>query len=148
MPKVAAIAFKMMPDVVIHPKEAQEVAEIVNIANSWNIPVTPRGGGSWGFGGAVPSKGGVLLDMTSMDKIIGLDTERGVVRVQPGVVWLRLDEWLRRRLLHSVLPVVRPWRDDRRMDKHRWRGRRKLQIRSCKGQRAFSADCPAERTDS
>lgn len=35
--------------------------------------------------------------MTSMDRVIGLDVERGIVRVQPGVVWLRLDEWLRRR---------------------------------------------------
>ena len=97
MPKVAGLAFKMMPDVVIHPKEAEEVADVVRVANSWNLPVTPRGGGSWGFGGAVPSKGGVLLDMTSMDRIIGIDVERGIVRVQPGVVWLRLDEWLRRK---------------------------------------------------
>jgi len=97
MPKVAALAFKMMPDAVIRPKEAEEVAEVIQIANSWDIPVTPRGGGSWGFGGAVPNNGGVLLDMTSMDKIISLDAERGIVRVQPGVVWLRLDEWLRRR---------------------------------------------------
>ncbi|MDH4122629.1 MAG: FAD-binding oxidoreductase [Thermoplasmata archaeon] len=97
MPKVAALALKMMPDVVIHPKEAEEVSEVVRIANGWNMPVTPRGGASWGFGGAVPNKGGALLDMTSMDRIIGLDVERGIVRVQPGVVWLRLDEWLNRR---------------------------------------------------
>jgi glycolate oxidase len=97
MPKVAALALKMMPDMVIHPKEAEEVAEVIRVANSWNLPVTPRGGGSWGFGGAVPNNGGVLLDMTSMDRIIGLDVDRGIVRVQPGVVWLRLDEWLRRR---------------------------------------------------
>jgi len=97
MPKVAALAFKMMPDAVIHPKEAEEVAEVVGIANSWDIPVTPRGGGSWGFGGAVPNNGGVLLDMTSMDAIISFDPEKGIVRVQPGVVWLRLDEWLKRR---------------------------------------------------
>lgn len=97
MPKVAGLAFKMLPDVVIHPKEAEEVAEVVVIARSWGMPVTPRGGASWGFGGSVPNKGGVMLDMTSMDRIIGLDVERGIVRVQPGVVWLRLDEWLRRR---------------------------------------------------
>jgi len=97
LPKVAGVAFKIIPDMVIHPKEAEEVAEVVKIANSWNLPVTPRGGASWGFGGAVPNKGGVLLDMTSMNRIIGLDTERGIVRVQPGVVWLRLDEWLNRR---------------------------------------------------
>jgi glycolate oxidase len=97
MPKAAALAFKMMPDMVIHPKEAEEVAEIVKTATSWGIPITPRGGASWGFGGAVPNKGGIMLDMTSMDRIVGLDSERGIVRVQPGVVWLRLDEWLRRK---------------------------------------------------
>lgn len=97
MPKVACLAFKMMPDVVVRPKEPEEVAEIVRIANSWGWPVTPRGAASWGFGGAVPNKGGVTVDLASMDRIIGLDVERGIVRVQPGVVWLRLDEWLNRR---------------------------------------------------
>lgn len=51
MPKVAGLAFKMMPDVVIHPKETEEVAEIVRIANSWNMPVTPRGGIAGGSAG-------------------------------------------------------------------------------------------------
>jgi len=97
LPKLGAMAFKLMPDVVLHPKEPEDVAEVVMAANSWNLPVTPRGGASWGFGGAVPNRGGILLDMTSMNRIIGLDAERGIVRVQPGVVWSKLDEWLRRR---------------------------------------------------
>lgn len=97
LPKLAALAFKLMPDVVIQPKEAEEVADIIGVANSWDMPVTPRGGASWGFGGCIPNRGGVMLDMSSMDRIVGLDVERGIVRVQPGVVWSRLDEWLGRK---------------------------------------------------
>jgi len=97
LPKLGVLAFKLMPDVVVHPKEPEEVAEIVRVANSWDLPITPRGGASWGFGGAVPNKGGVLIDMTSMNRILHLDEEKGIVRVQPGVVWNMLDEWIQRK---------------------------------------------------
>ncbi|HDP96647.1 MAG TPA: FAD-binding oxidoreductase [Euryarchaeota archaeon] len=97
LPKLGAVAFKMMPEAVLHPKETEEVADIVRAAESWNLPITPRGGASWGFGGAVPNKGGLVLDMASMNRIIGLDVDRGIIRVQPGVVWKNLDDWLQRR---------------------------------------------------
>jgi glycolate oxidase len=50
-----------VPEIVVKPKSAEEVAEILKLANAKNIPVTPRGGGTGLSGGCVPVFGGVLL---------------------------------------------------------------------------------------
>jgi len=57
-------------DYVVMPKTAEEVQKIVKIANKEKIPITPMGGGFTVSALTVPVKGGILLDMKRMDKII------------------------------------------------------------------------------
>jgi glycolate oxidase len=85
-----------MPDAVVRPKVTEQVSALLKLVNEKNIPVTPRGAGSNMAGGAVPIKGGLVLDMSSMDKILEIDLNNHCVVVQPGVVLAVLNEELRK----------------------------------------------------
>jgi glycolate oxidase len=77
---------RAMPDVVIKPGSAQEVSEILKLANERRIPVYPRGAASGLTGGAVPVHGGIALDMTRMNRIIEIDEANLTATVEPGVI--------------------------------------------------------------
>src|SRR5512135_3152801 len=62
-------------DYVVRPKSTEEVAEIVRIAGKHNVPIVARGSASGLTGGSVPVKGGIVLDMTGMNRILELEIE-------------------------------------------------------------------------
>ena len=80
------------PDYIVHPGSAEEVAEILLIANKYHIPVVPWGGGSGTQGGALPLFGGILIDTKRMDKIIEIDEKSLTVTAQAGINGQQL-EW-------------------------------------------------------
>ena len=84
-----------MPEVVVLPKTAREIAEVVKLANRELIPITPRAAGSGLSGGAVPIYGGILLSVERMNTIIEVDDKNLMAVVEPGVVTNKLDEALR-----------------------------------------------------
>ena len=75
-----------LPDVVVHPATAAEIAAIVKLANAELIPVFPRGAGSGFSGGSLPTKGGIVLTTERMDRILQIDEENLIAVVEPGVV--------------------------------------------------------------
>ena len=75
-----------MPDLAVQPRSTEEVAAVVKICYDNNIPVTPRGAGTGLAGGAVPLCGGVLIDLTKMNKIKSYDLENFVVEIEAGVL--------------------------------------------------------------
>jgi glycolate oxidase len=84
-----------IPDIIIRPKDAHEISEVLKIANEENTPVVPRGGGICEFGGSKPiGNGGIVLDMKRMDNIIHLDEENLIVTVEAGISWGKLNEYL------------------------------------------------------
>jgi glycolate oxidase len=84
-----------VPDIVIRPKDAQEISEILKIANEENIPVVPRGGGDGELGGAKPiGDGGIVLDMKRMNKVINLDQDNLIATVEAGISWGKLNDYL------------------------------------------------------
>ncbi|MDU4960457.1 MAG: FAD-binding oxidoreductase [Sporomusaceae bacterium] len=66
---------RQSPAVVVYPADAAETAAIVRLANRWRLPVTPRGGGTGLAGGAVPYPGGILIDLSRLNRIIHIDTK-------------------------------------------------------------------------
>ena len=58
-----------LPDVVIKPRTASEISQVLKICNQHNIPVTPRGAGTGLSGGALPHLGGVLLSIERLNTI-------------------------------------------------------------------------------
>ncbi len=81
-----ATQMEFLPDAVVHPATAQEVAAIMRLANSAGFPVFPRGAGSGFSGGALPKTGGIVLVTTRMNRILRIDTENLIAEVEPGVV--------------------------------------------------------------
>jgi glycolate oxidase subunit GlcD len=79
---------------VVRPKSAEEVSEIVKLASAERIAIVPRGAASGLTGGAVPVRGGIVLDMTGMDRILELDLENLQVVVEPGIVHKKLNDEL------------------------------------------------------
>jgi glycolate oxidase len=93
--EVAGAEYAHMPEVVVKPDGADEIAEILRLANRERIPVTPRGAGSGLSCGAVPVYGGILLSLERMDRILEIDIENMTVTVEPGLVTNEINEAVR-----------------------------------------------------
>jgi Fe-S oxidoreductase/FAD/FMN-containing dehydrogenase len=97
LPSLALMLFKTTPDVIIKPKTTKDVLDVIKLAWSRDIPITPRGAATYGFGGALVTKGGIVLDIRSLDKVHNLDSEGNIVTIQPGITWLKLKRYLESR---------------------------------------------------
>jgi glycolate oxidase subunit GlcD len=86
--------FTHRPEVVIRPKTTEAVSGILRLANQKRIPVTPRGAGTSASGGPLPVMGGILLDMSAMDRILNIDIDNQMVMVESGVICDFLNERL------------------------------------------------------
>ncbi len=75
-----------LPAAVIFVKNTQEVSTVLEAANYFKIPVTPRGAGTSLAGGTIVAPGGVVLSLTQMNKILEIDEENLTATVQPGVI--------------------------------------------------------------
>ena len=84
--------YARMPEVVVIPKTAEEIAEIVKIANKKLIPITPRGAGSGLSGGSIPVFGGIVISLEKMNKILEIDYNNMMMVLEPGVVTNDINE--------------------------------------------------------
>ena len=84
-----------MPEVVVQPATTLEVSRIMAYCNEHLLPVTPRGAGTGLSGGALPVKGGVVLDMKRFDKVLHVDKRNFQVTTEPGVITQVLQELLK-----------------------------------------------------
>ncbi|MGD2201138.1 MAG: FAD-binding oxidoreductase [Candidatus Bathyarchaeota archaeon] len=94
LPSEISLIFKTVPDVVVKPKRTEEVSEIVKYAYSKRIPIVPRAASSWGYGGTIPTNGGIVIELTEIKGILGLDEENMTVTVETGLRWGKLLEYL------------------------------------------------------
>ncbi|MBI4966401.1 MAG: FAD-binding protein [Desulfomonile tiedjei] len=81
-----------LPEIVLFPVTTEEVSAIMKVAYREDVPVTPRGGGSNLAGESIPIRGGIVVCLTKMDKILAIDTGSLTATVQPGVVNLDLQK--------------------------------------------------------
>ena len=80
------------PDAVIFPRDEEDISKILKYCNENKIIITPRGAGSGFTGGALPSRGGIVLALEKhMNKILEIDIENMVAVVQPGVINMDLQ---------------------------------------------------------
>lgn len=83
--EVTDVRYHHMPEVVVLPETAEQVAEILKIANRELIPVVPRGAGTGLACGAVPLQGGIVLSLERMNQILEINDECMYMVVEPGV---------------------------------------------------------------
>ncbi|HMM19309.1 MAG TPA: FAD-linked oxidase C-terminal domain-containing protein [Selenomonadales bacterium] len=74
-----------IPEVVVFPKTAEEIAAIVRLANRELIPVVPRGAGTGYACSAVAFQGGIVLTTERMDQILEIDEQNLIMVAEPGV---------------------------------------------------------------
>jgi len=84
-----------LAEIVVKPKTAEEISEIMKLASQYVIPVTPRGAGSGLSAGAVPVFGGIVLSVERMNQILEIDKENMVAVVEPGVVTNEINETIK-----------------------------------------------------
>ena len=75
---------KSVPDAVVFPESTREVADVVKLANEYEMPVVARGAGTSLAGGCLPIGGGVVVMLTRMKKIVNVD-----LRNRMAVWWRR-----------------------------------------------------------
>jgi glycolate oxidase len=82
------------PDAVVFVHSTEEVAGVVKACNAHGVPFVPRGGGTNLSGGTIPSRGGVVVEMIRMNRLLEVDTANLRARVQPGMFNLDLGSAL------------------------------------------------------
>ncbi|MFC1988751.1 FAD-binding and (Fe-S)-binding domain-containing protein [Chloroflexota bacterium] len=83
-----------IPDAVVQPILEQELVDLTKWAAERDIPLTPRGRATSGYGGVLPVKQGLVVDFYRMKSVIAIDTAKMTATVQPGIVWEKLDREL------------------------------------------------------
>jgi glycolate oxidase len=73
-------------DFVVMPADAKQVAAVAGLCNMHRIPLVVRGAGTGYTGGAVPTRGGVLLSMERLDRILEIDETNLLAVVEPNVI--------------------------------------------------------------
>jgi glycolate oxidase len=81
-----AVKEKFPPEAVALPRTANEISQILRLANERRFPVTARGGGVGYTGGAVPIEGGIVIGTDRMNRIKQINAEDLYVIAEPGVV--------------------------------------------------------------
>ena len=89
-PRLKAELEHVTAQAVVTPRSQDEVKTILAAAFKYGIPVTPRGAGTGNYGQAMPLSGGVVLSLTSLDKVIKIEKDR--VRAEAGIILEKLDD--------------------------------------------------------
>ena len=85
-----------LPEVVVHATTTDQVSRVVRLAHEHRIPILPRGAGSGFTGGSLPIKGGIVLVLTRMNRILEIDPDNLTATVEPGVITARLQQEVER----------------------------------------------------
>ncbi len=96
----ASLMDRGSPDGVIFADTAADVARSLEWARQNGLPLIARGSGTGLSGGAVPDRGGVILSLTRMNRVLQLDEAGRSASVEPGVVNLAFDELVKTRGLY------------------------------------------------
>ena len=89
-PRLKAELENVTAQLVVTPRTHDDVVTTLAAAFKSGIPVTPRGAGTGNYGQAMPLSGGVILDLSSLTRIIRIDKDR--VRAEAGIILEKLDD--------------------------------------------------------
>jgi FAD/FMN-containing dehydrogenase len=95
-----------VPNYVVKPKKTEEVQKVVNFANQHSIPVVPVSSSAHFYGTTIPKQGGIILDLTGMNKILEIDELNKRVRIEVGVTWEQLTSELGKKGFRMVMPLL------------------------------------------
>ena len=85
------------PDALVKAMSAEEVSAIMKYASANRIPVTPRGQGTGLVGGSVALFGGIMVDLSGMNRFLELDEENMTLTLEPGVLLMEISKYVEER---------------------------------------------------
>ena len=93
------------PYLALQPKNEEDIQAAFGFAREQNVYVFPRGISSSAFGGAKPTRNGLVIDLSPLDRIVSIDTKSLQATVQPGLRWADFAEELKKQ---GLAPVTTP----------------------------------------
>ena len=81
-------------DMVAFVEEVEQIQKIVRLANETLTPVVPYSSGLNLHGACIPDQGGIIINMSRMNKVLALDEENWHVMIEPGVTYEQLQDHL------------------------------------------------------
>lgn len=102
----AAPSMQKLADVVVLPHEVHHVVEVVKLALAYEVPVVPYGGGTGVMGAALPVRGGIVLDLKGLNRVLDVNTTDRTVLVEAGVV---LEDLAKALEDHGLMLGHDPW---------------------------------------
>ena len=96
------------PSYVVTPNKLAEVQDVIRLANELLMPVVPYSSGTDFHGAAVPTQGGILLDLSQLNLISELSDHFWYVTVEPGVTFAQLKQELDKHGLRVMVPLLSP----------------------------------------
>ncbi len=94
------------PTYVVKPKDASEVQKIMQLANENLIPVVPVSSQVHFTGAAIPKQGGIVVDLSRMNRVLEIDELNRRVRVEAGTTWEQLTAELGKRGYRMIMPLA------------------------------------------
>jgi FAD/FMN-containing dehydrogenase len=91
---------------VVKPKKTEEVQKVIEWANAHSIPVVPVSSGAHFHGTAIPRQGGIVLDLTRMNRVLEIDELNKRVRLESGVTWEQLTIELGKKGFRIMMPLL------------------------------------------
>ena len=95
-----------LPSCVVLPGNSEEVRRVVAYANARKIPVTPRSSSVGFYGTALPDQGGIVVDMSRMNRIMEVDPKNKMVKIEPGVTWGQIAAELDKHGVMVCIPLL------------------------------------------
>jgi FAD/FMN-containing dehydrogenase len=98
-----------IPDCVVTPERINHIQLVVKLARKFGIPIVPYGGGTGLMGAAVASKGGIIVDLRKMNRIVVMDATDKAITAEAGIILEKLSRALNKRgLMLAHDPWTRP----------------------------------------
>jgi FAD/FMN-containing dehydrogenase len=94
VPKIGHILFNFNVLAVAQPNNIEELKLIIKFCERYKIPIIPRGSGTSGYGGVLPVKNGIIINLHHFNRIIALNRNDMTVNVECGVTWENLRKHL------------------------------------------------------
>lgn len=88
---------------VVRPLQEAEIVQLVRLSKQEKLQLVPRGASTSGYGGVLPAKGAVVVDLSGMNKLLAVDPTQRIVRVQSGIIWEQLQKQINKQGLDLCL---------------------------------------------
>ncbi len=95
-----------VPNYAVKPKDVQEVQRVIKFANENALPVVPISSRVHFHGATIPKQGGIILDLTRMNRVLEVDELNRRVRMEAGVTWEQITSHLEKKGFRIMMPLL------------------------------------------